>query len=1840
MKIHKFIFFLLMFVVSSAHATRVDVYMKDVSRDTYQFYAKLVEPRPMVLIHGDVVTPIPLGPETPEIERTSYLRVWKQGSQWKAERFTPKQTTQYNEFVRTSQKNKLARAAHNSYSSSSSVYVRMGSYKFSINNYKSSPSVVQSGIVSGLIKSQFAYPYASFAQTENSISVDSYVTDGGQAALSLSIPFAQTQARLSFVENSYRIEGLESLKADPSVTVNTAGNLTTIDVEHEDKVVSYFFKTQTWVDDASGIKNANGSGWAKAPYQANYLSAIGQCERLKSQSEPSCYLPIQLDYGRSANLNKFPYLAGWKDDKQVVTNNYKYMGGVMAIVSRDTKQTSGSSRAKSTYSYTVNASGQPQFLSQESVPNPSSNTRNLTTYITHGDYAGLANKIERFGHIDNTEYRLSETDIEWRLTSNGQAQKARVVESVYDIDGNISQTKTIENSYDDQNRLEKRITITDNNNGEQVEDQVEYRFENDYAVGKIERRSVISPAYENGVSDQLVKEFEYVYRDDKLVEQITRQGGYTTSDAVTQDAKGRVTARVRKVNGQVVLRETSQYTGDNLTQRCENGQCIDYQYRTTATGRVETSSINGTPYEETHYDDKNRVVAKTARGITKKTEFYAIDDVPARLNEWVAVCPSDTVSVVYNATPSAMTCVTSRGQYQILKGMDDRFIISAELKQDKYSKQLLLPHFEGDEAVTYAVKGDAETREIEYEVNGQSESRSELLDNVTESYDKWGNVVRRYHDITGLLYQVDDHLGNTIRFTYNALGKLTSSELNSNPETKIVYVYDARGQRTQTIDPSRGDWKYHYNLKGQLAWQQDANGDRTEFSYDNFNRVIRMSTPESTVCYEFPTKLPLAEPKRVVKVAGRQQTCANQETIYEEVNTYEWPNGWLKKREITLEDGYTQTTSYEYNSNGQVKKETTPSRLGNEFALEIGYSNGSPYKWTNAQTGELYKEILAKDAQQRVTNVRFGNGLEEFYRYDRVSGQLLEQSATRSGSLVYRYEYRYNSDDLLSSRKRHFYYRNRSETSFEDEYRYDEQDRLKAHTIKQFCANGICQEINANGFISATSEFEYDKYGNITYKTGVGDYYYESADPFKLTRLEEENGETRHFTYDKNGNMLSDGLRQFRYESNRLVYVGRVSDNQDNTVVDRDETRFTYGPDGQQIVRTDKRFDVSSLEWVTEKSFSSGAYTYNQTSGNKQYETYGGNGFALTCSESSCSVAYSHTDRLGQQIMVTNAEGTITSQTFTDPFGSTHNVLMPEMDDAFAVSPTYSSMFGHVGVAGFDLIHMKGRVYDPYLARFIQADAFIKGKESVANYNRYTFNLNNPVNNIDPSGYFSFGGAFKSIGRGFKSLGKEIGRGFKKLAREASRVANQIRAEAKRAESRVRNEVKRAESRVRNEVQRVERQIRHEAKRFERRARHEVGRWESDVRHGVKIVGQMIKENPEMVLAMAVAAWVSPYAMTYFSEVMVAQFGAGMVATSLAGAATGATVAATSHVISSKGDLKGIEKSILHGALTGGIAAGVAHGLMETQYMIDLVGEGTTLANTVSNVIKSVGMAGADSLIYDRDFSDTFLASFLQTTANGYIHQYTQNLTTLVQSFVSGVVGGMITSEIYGGDFATNFAHGFIGSYIDYTQNELGGMFDFDFSLVEAVELTMDFIPVVSNLKAAYEFSTGETIFGGVELGDLDRNLAGATILLGPVGKAAVKTGKVAYTVAKHSDEAVDMLTASSKVHDATNVASFEKLRSSLAAEEIIKADRVGTALTKQDKNHLAASFLTKDQLAAGKVFIIRGGDGVQRTLLQTKGTLDGKSGVFEYLLESDGTVSHQLFKKGRINGVPTKITQ
>ena len=92
------------------------------------------------------------------------------------------------------------------------------------------------------------------------------------------------------------------------------------------------------------------------------------------------------------------------------------------------------------------------------------------------------------------------------------------------------------------------------------------------------------------------------------------------------------------------------------------------------------------------------------------------------------------------------------------------------------------------------------------------------------------------------------------------------------------------------------------------------------------------------------------------------------------------------------------------------------------------------------------------------------------------------------------------------------------------------------------------------------------------------------------------------------------------------------------------------------------------------------------------------------------------------------------------------------------------------------------------------------------------------------------------------------------------------------------------------------------------------------------------------------------------------------------------------------------------------------------------------------------------------------------------------------------------------------------------------------------------------------------------------------------------------------------------------------------AAELILNAERIGSGL-KADTSHRSASFLSKEQLEAGKTFALRGGDGVERTLLQTPGGLNGKNGIYEYIYDAAGKVSHQRFiESGTITGLPNQL--
>ena len=106
---------------------------------------------------------------------------------------------------------------------------------------------------------------------------------------------------------------------------------------------------------------------------------------------------------------------------------------------------------------------------------------------------------------------------------------------------------------------------------------------------------------------------------------------------------------------------------------------------------------------------------------------------------------------------------------------------------------------------------------------------------------------------------------------------------------------------------------------------------------------------------------------------------------------------------------------------------------------------------------------------------------------------------------------------------------------------------------------------------------------------------------------------------------------------------------------------------------------------------------------------------------------------------LTDEHGYLIDRYRFDPFGTrriaTYDGLPGSTENLTKV--TNRGFTGHRELIGVGLIHMKGRVYDPGLGRFMSADPFIQSPLYTQSYNRYSYVWNSPVNGTDPSGYIT-----------------------------------------------------------------------------------------------------------------------------------------------------------------------------------------------------------------------------------------------------------------------------------------------------------------------------------------------------------------------------------------------------------------------------------------------------------------------------------------------------------------------
>ncbi|MBL1230084.1 hypothetical protein IW492_12665 [Enterococcus sp. BWB1-3] len=130
----------------------------------------------------------------------------------------------------------------------------------------------------------------------------------------------------------------------------------------------------------------------------------------------------------------------------------------------------------------------------------------------------------------------------------------------------------------------------------------------------------------------------------------------------------------------------------------------------------------------------------------------------------------------------------------------------------------------------------------------------------------------------------------------------------------------------------------------------------------------------------------------------------------------------------------------------------------------------------------------------------------------------------------------------------------------------------------------------------------------------------------------------------------------------------------------------------------------------------------------------------------------------------------------------------------------------------------------------------------------------------------------------------------------------------------------------------------------------------------------------------------------------------------------------------------------------------------------------------------------------------------------------------------------------------------------------------------------------------------------------------------------------LAISASKHGDEAASAgKKASGAETTAKDLSQFENLKGEYASKEIPNADRIGSGL-KDDPSHRAASFITEEQLAKGRVTSFTGSDNKSYSILQTNGDFNGLDGIYEYILDPTGKITHQRFiEGGKITGFPNQ---
>ena len=209
----------------------------------------------------------------------------------------------------------------------------------------------------------------------------------------------------------------------------------------------------------------------------------------------------------------------------------------------------------------------------------------------------------------------------------------------------------------------------------------------------------------------------------------------------------------------------------------------------------------------------------------------------------------------------------------------------------------------------------------------------------------------------------------------------------------------------------------------------------------------------------------------------------------------------------------------------------------------------------------------------------------------------------------------------------------------------------------------------------------------------------------------------RNYTYDPNGNMLSDGTKSLLWSyDNRLIWA----------TIGSTYVNFAYGPDGSRARKTVTGPLASTTRYFgAEAEEKGGVYT--------RYPH-------MDVMVEGSTIKFLHRDHLASVRLVTKMDGSVQERANYTAFG-----------EPKAVSSLPKGYIGERADPETGLLYLNFRYLDPALGRFISPDDWDPTLAGVGT-NRYAYAQNDPVNKADNNGHNAWDTFKSSVSNFFSGL--------------------------------------------------------------------------------------------------------------------------------------------------------------------------------------------------------------------------------------------------------------------------------------------------------------------------------------------------------------------------------------------------------------------------------------------------------------------------------------------------------